>query len=412
MIGRPSASPIMLKVAAMVLLPLVMSSPIFGATLTVNSTADDNDSIWGNGHDTLREAISYASPDDTIQFSTTGTITLISTLPTIAKNLTIAGPGAALLTVSGNHSCRVLMVSGGAVSISGLTIRDGQLFGTGDTGAGVHISGATVTIASCRIEGCRILAADSTGAAIAVLAGATLNLTDCAVTDNQAERGGAITSSGTANVTSCTVSGNSSGALGVGGGGVVYNAGGIMSVSSCTITGNAALNYEGGLLMCGGATLLRNSIVAGNTALDGQGDVDLSSSLAPSETITSEGYNIVGVNDGPYAAFTPTTGDRTGTSAAPVVALLGALQDNGGPTPTHALLPGSPAIDAIPGCNDAPAADQRGIARPQYGACDIGAFEAQDAAGRPLPTAVGEGLALLACLLAIGGFLALRRAGC
>ncbi len=412
MIGRPTGIPTMLRLAATILLPLVMASPIFAATLTVNSPADDNDGIWGNGHDTLREAISHAFPGDTIQFSIAGTITLTSTLPTIARDLTIAGPGAALLAVSGNHGCRVLMISSGTVAISGLTIRDGQLFGPGDTGAGVHIAGGTVTIASCIIDGCRILTADSTGAAIAVLPGAALNLTDCAVTDNQAERGGAIISSGTANLTSCTVSGNSSGALGVGGGGVVYNAGGVMTVSSCTITANAALNYEGGLLMCGGTTILRNSIVAGNTALDGLGDVDLSSSLAPSETITSEGYNIVGVNDGPYSAFVPTTGDRTGTSASPVVALLGALQDNGGPTPTHALLPGSPAIDAIPGCNDAPAADQRGVARPQFGACDIGAFESQDAAGRPVPATVREGLALLACLLAIGGFLALRRAGC
>jgi len=142
MIGRPSSSPTMLKLAATTILPLVMASPIFAATLTVNSTSDNNDGIWGNEHDTLREAISHASPGDTIQFSTTGTITLTSTLPTIAKDLTIAGPGAALLAVSGNHTCRVLMISGGTVSISGLTIRDGQLSAPGDSGAGVHLAGA------------------------------------------------------------------------------------------------------------------------------------------------------------------------------------------------------------------------------------------------------------------------------
>src|SRR5262249_60736280 len=56
--------------------------------------------------------------------------------------------------------------------------------------------------------------------------------------------------------------------------------------------------------------------------------------------------------------------------------LLGPLQDNGGPTPTMALLPGSPALDA--GCNsNAPATDQRGFARIANGTIDIGAFESR-----------------------------------
>ncbi len=52
----------------------------------------------------------------------------------------------------------------------------------------------------------------------------------------------------------------------------------------------------------------------------------------------------------------------------------GPLQGNGGPTPTRALLPGSPAIHhgTNIGC---PATDQRGITRPQAGICDIGAYE-------------------------------------
>ena len=55
--------------------------------------------------------------------------------------------------------------------------------------------------------------------------------------------------------------------------------------------------------------------------------------------------------------------------------LLGPLQDNGGPTFTHALLPGSPAIDHIPAENCEVTTDQRGVARPQGAACDIGAYE-------------------------------------
>jgi hypothetical protein len=57
-------------------------------------------------------------------------------------------------------------------------------------------------------------------------------------------------------------------------------------------------------------------------------------------------------------------------------ALIGALGDNGGPTPTHALLSGSPAIDTAAG-GACPATDQRGVTRPQGPRCDVGAFEVQ-----------------------------------
>ena len=65
--------------------------------------------------------------------------------------------------------------------------------------------------------------------------------------------------------------------------------------------------------------------------------------------------------------------------------LLGPLADNGGPTRTHALLAGSPAIDTAAGCPP-PAADQRGVARPRGTACDIGAYEFQPAAATPTPS--------------------------
>jgi len=59
----------------------------------------------------------------------------------------------------------------------------------------------------------------------------------------------------------------------------------------------------------------------------------------------------------------------------PLKNILAPLADNGGPTDTHALIKGSPGVDAAPVDSDCPATDQRGIARPQGGGCDIGAFE-------------------------------------
>jgi hypothetical protein len=81
--------------------------------------------------------------------------------------------------------------------------------------------------------------------------------------------------------------------------------------------------------------------------------------------ITSQGHNLESADECDFHS----AGDQTGRDP-----LLGALGDNGGPTDTEALLAGSPAIDTgdPAGC---PPADQRGVARPQRLACDIGAFE-------------------------------------
>jgi hypothetical protein len=82
-------------------------------------------------------------------------------------------------------------------------------------------------------------------------------------------------------------------------------------------------------------------------------------------TITSLGQNLVSDDSCGVAA----TGDvRTSTP------LLGPLADNGGPTPTHLLLPGSPALDVGDGTS-CPEFDQRGVSRPQGSACDSGAVE-------------------------------------
>ena len=74
--------------------------------------------------------------------------------------------------------------------------------------------------------------------------------------------------------------------------------------------------------------------------------------------------------------YTPGTGDLVGTAGSPIDPLLGPLQDNGSPD-THALLQGSPAINAIPNAACAVAEDERKVSRPQGSGCDIGAFEVQ-----------------------------------
>jgi hypothetical protein len=199
-------------------------------------------------------------------------------------------------------------------------------------------------------------------AAFSVVLG-TLEITDSAITGNMG--GGLSVIHGGAILTNVTVSGNSSSGCGAG----IENSAAMLA-SNVTVTGNTSAN--GGAGVCNSGTFIfRNTILAGNTA-------PFVPDCAGGRSLTSQGYNLIG-----NSMFCIIAGDVTG-NLLDVDPLLGALTDNGGPTPTHALLPGSPALDAgdpgMPGNGGTacPATDQRGVVRPQPpgGACDIGAYEA------------------------------------
>ncbi|HEY8669195.1 MAG TPA: choice-of-anchor Q domain-containing protein, partial [Terriglobales bacterium] len=158
-----------------------------------------------------------------------------------------------------------------------------------------------------------------------------------------------------------------------GDGGGIYNEGTPVIITNCTISGNAADDGTGGVSNATGnaGITLTNDIIAGNES-------DISGAF------NSNGHNLIG--NGTGATITPTVGDQIGTATAPIDPKLGPLQDNGGPTQTQALLPGSPAIDkgaAVTGINT----DQRGRFRPADDPTiapaeggdnsDIGAFEVQ-----------------------------------
>jgi hypothetical protein len=193
-------------------------------------------------------------------------------------------------------------------------------------------------------------------------------------------------------VTNSTVTGNAAAgdAAGVQGSGSAH-AGGILiqggtgtstaelHLSSVTLADNTATgavaSIGGGLHLLGGVipavttATLRNTLIAGNAAAAGP---DCKTENA---TATSAGYNLLGAS-----ALCTLDGDLTGNQLD-LDPLLGPLQQNGGSTWTHALLAGSPAIDAgdPAGCTDrdgAPlATDQRGESRIHGAACDIGAYE-------------------------------------
>ena len=186
--------------------------------------------------------------------------------------------------------------------------------------------------------------------------------------------GGGVDNSGSMTITNCTISGNSAVATGIsisdtGYGGGISN-GGDLQITSITIAHNSASGdnaFGGGIY---GATRTGSSIIALNSAAVGP-------DLTGASGLQSTGYNIIGNNADAVINSQPT--DQIGTPASPIDPLLGPLADNGGPTLTHALQPGSPAINR--GDPAAPPRDQRGYSR--LGVPDVGAFEFN---GIPPPT--------------------------
>ena len=174
-------------------------------------------------------------------------------------------------------------------------------------------------------------------------------------------QGGAIQATGTVLIRNCTVVGNEAAPGGTGGAGEVTGAAGLPGLG-------------GGLAVAGGGTAsLVNTLLAENAAPGTAPDV--------AGTVSSLGCNLVGIADG--STGFGASGDLMGTASSPLVPEIGPLGDNGGPTPTHALLPGSPAVDAGNATLIADLSyDQRGPGFPrQVGVRpDIGALESP-----PLP---------------------------
>ena len=191
--------------------------------------------------------------------------------------------------------------------------------------------------------------------------------------------GGIRTGSGSVSLTNSTLSGNSTSGDGASGGGIRAFSGGV-SLTNSTLSGNSAATGVGGGVfvfdfLSNPSFTIENSIVAGNT--DNGTAPDLRPN--PGSTLTIN-HSLIGVVDN-LGTVTGDIGNLLGTLAAPIDPLLAPLADNGGPTETHALLVGSPAIDAgdptaVAGVDNTPEFDQRGQPRVGAGRLDIGAFEA------------------------------------
>jgi len=353
------------------------------ATVPVTSLADDG------SPGTLRTAIESAASGDTLDLTTLdGSILLNFGQLTIDKDLVIAGPGPSHLAIDGQLNSRVFCVMPGAVvTFSGLAITNGYedpFFSGVSAGGGILNELGTLTILNCWVSGnFADLGAGIFNDGGSLLFGgvtgtATLRLLNSTLSGNSTESGvgGAVLcgsfpgSSSVVIVQNSTLSGNMAWI----GGAIQCSAGSTVQIDNSTLSGNVALSGLGG-----GIAVRGSSLAIKNTLLDG-GSWGANIWLDPQQAglVQSYGYNLSSDDGGGQLAA---GGDLVNTEP-----LLGLLQYNGGPVPTHALMPGSPAVDAgsatdITGLPVT--SDQRGVSRPQGPALDIGAFEAEQESPPP-----------------------------
>lgn len=358
-----------------------------------------------------------------------GNFSLNSTPLCIDADLTLVGAGAGSTIIDGSGIDHVIMVSDRTVELRGVTVTNGlaplvsSYLGNLAGGGGI-VNGGTLTLVDSVVSNnsaprdgggiynghvltllrSRVTQNISGGGAGGGIANMSffeitpLAILDSSIDTNRAMDGGGggifnfggavivsgstisgnqtpqvgggvfnLNNSGVLTVTNSTISGNSSDSAGAG----IYTSGLVVDLNNVTITANSSkLNATGGIYNQGSTVTLSNTLIAGNHE-----GVNFGPDCGGS-SFTSKGHNLIQSLTATCQLTGDTTGNITGQDPR-----LGVLADNGGATKTHALIAGSPAIDAgnpaAPGGGGAACtlSDQRGLLRPRGSACDIGAFE-------------------------------------
>jgi hypothetical protein len=370
-----------------------------GAALTLaEATIANNQANGGRGGDYFRfnPAGNGGSAGGGGLYSSGGSLDISDSM--IASNHATGGRGGdggtyTGFTVAGGYGGLAqgggLYLTGGALTITTSTIASNQAAGGPgglhrvdgpDEGGGLYNSG-TLTVSNSTLSGNSATVSGNT------VGGA----------------GGGIANFGTLAVSNSTLSRNTAGRYG---GGIYTHSSRPVTLTNVTVTANRANTaggsyHGGGFFGLSGSPVLHNTLIAGNFR-DPTGTTrdDVFGPLNPSGD-----YNLIGDGTGMTGLSDGVNGNLVGSAGTPIDPLLGPLQDNGGPTLTHALLSGSPAIDAG---NNAYATDfdQRGPGFPRIvnGIIDIGAFEFQGAGPGPSTSRSSRGQeARLAELVAYSG---------
>ncbi len=404
--------------------------PLFDSPQTITLTSGDI--VFDNS---VSASVTIEGPSAnllTVNGNNASRIFTILQAPTVViKNMTLT---------NGNATSAILDRVGGAISNQGTLTLDGVVVtgnGASASGGGLYNgSGASITVNGCTVSNNISNSANSqnlnsgNGGGI-YSAGTSLTISDSSITGNTAQAlnfGGGINSDGTITITDTSMDGNSS----VGGGGIFIRSfatasisrstisgnmapggggGGIstdtnlsgLTITNSTINGNSATN-GGGINRATGATpSITASTISGNTATGNGGGMtstaaNINNTIIANNTAGGSGPDYSGTfNSDGFNLIQSTAGATiNGTTVSNITGVdpnLGPLADNGGPTFTRALLPGSPAIDAG---NTTLLDDQRLRLRPYDdpsvanapggNSSDIGAFERQPAS-TPTPTA-------------------------
>ncbi len=343
-------------------------------TVTNSPTSYTITSLANSGAGSLRQvfadiAASSCTGQFTITFGVSGTVNLASTLTAPAKDILLLGYSTTSTDVvlqggGASSNYRILTVPGSAtLSIRYLSFTNARV-GAGQNGGAISLDGGRLQLAHCYLYG---NTASNLGGAL-YHGGGSFTITNSTFASNTAINNSGALHKGTSSpglIENCTFSGNVARA-----GGAIEASVGSLTINNSTFTLNRAVGSpsgaDGGAIYGSGTTpvVINNCLIVGNSTLGAGPDLI---SLFNSTT----GYNLIGTSTG-YTLTGTTTGNIISVSAEQY--RLGSLGNYGGATPTHALLPGSLAIDAG-SPSGAPTTDQRGISR--VGTADIGAFESQ-----------------------------------
>ncbi|HEX2907336.1 MAG TPA: choice-of-anchor Q domain-containing protein [Phototrophicaceae bacterium] len=383
-----------------------------GPTFTVTTLLDSSDGSCDQLHCSLREAITAANTyagNSIIQIPT-GEI-LLNTRLNINANTSLMGAGADKTVLRVNrpanyHMQAIEIAAGRIVSISGVSILDA--FGEG---AIINRTNSVLTVSDSTIR--------NTLHGSGIYNQGTLTVIRSLIAENQVEyQGGGIRSTGPLTIIDSTIRDNSteySSWTGddtiLGGGGIFKMGAGDLTIINSTLSNNDADKNGGGVFFyqtaseVGGILTITNSTLSGNKAYTGSGIwfSDATDSAYLNHVTLTKGYaydaeaifvqtgshsievtgSIIAGNQGSQYTHGSVMGavSLIGSNLIDIEPDLGLLQDNGGPTFTHALLPHSPALDALPAEQCSLTTDQRGVSRPfdsnQDGTadCDLGAVE-------------------------------------
>ncbi|MDW8240859.1 MAG: choice-of-anchor Q domain-containing protein, partial [Acidobacteriota bacterium] len=355
---------------------------IQNSTLSGNSATNDGGSISNLGTATIQNtALSSNSASYGGAISNARTLTIIDSTISANSAAGFGGTGGGIY----NYNRGTVMITNSTISnntAAGVVL--GNPYGSG---GGISSDRGTVTIQNSMLSGNW---ARDDGGAILNNPASSMMIKNSTISDNSTSIGGAIENRGTMTIASSLFSGNSA----TNTGGVIHNIINRLTITNSTFSDNSAVNSGGVISHTSGTVSIINSTLSGNSAGLGGGirysaTVNIKNSIVGNSPTGGDcsaaggTLNVDGTNfdtSGSCPGFTQVTSMQLN---------LGPLADNGGPTQTHALLPGSVAIDAVSDCTDLQSptpqqvtTDQRGVRRPLDGdadgtpECDVGAYEA------------------------------------